>query len=91
MSLHLKLPKNPLVIEQIKESELDLPQQEISRNYTDIKETEDGTFVNILLTELKQIETSKIRETESIDKDPSEENKKNIKFEIAEVEKEIEQ
>uniref|UniRef100_A0A915P5M2 Uncharacterized protein n=1 Tax=Meloidogyne floridensis TaxID=298350 RepID=A0A915P5M2_9BILA len=91
MSLHLKLPKNPLVIEQIEGSDLEVPQQEISRNYTDIKETEDGTFLNILLTELKQIETSKIRKTESIDKDPSEENKKNIKFEIAETEKEIEQ
>nr|CAD2203327.1 unnamed protein product [Meloidogyne enterolobii] len=76
MSLHLKLPKNPLVIEQIEGSDLEVPQQEISRNYTDIKETENGTFVNILLTELKQIETSKIRKTESIDKDPSEENKK---------------
>uniref|UniRef100_A0A914MZU6 Uncharacterized protein n=1 Tax=Meloidogyne incognita TaxID=6306 RepID=A0A914MZU6_MELIC len=91
MSLHLKLPKNPLVIEQIEGSDLEVPQQEISRNYTDIKETENGTFVNILLTELKQIETSKIRKTESIDKDPSEENKKNIKFELAETEKEIEQ
>ncbi|CAK5114382.1 unnamed protein product [Meloidogyne enterolobii] len=95
MSLHLKLPKNPLVIEQLKGSEHiiggDLPQQEISRNSTDIKETENGTFVNILLTELKQIETSKIKPTESIDKDPSEENKNNIKFEIAETEKEIEQ
>uniref|UniRef100_A0A1I8BBE9 Uncharacterized protein n=1 Tax=Meloidogyne hapla TaxID=6305 RepID=A0A1I8BBE9_MELHA len=84
MSLHLELPKNPIILEEFdkEENKIEIPQQVIFRNHTDIKENGKDIFINILLTELKEIKTVPIKEVKNAD---------DFKYEINATEDEIKQ